>query len=99
MDAKRYNNIKLGIGIGKAIFSFVVLLLFVLLGYSLLLENYISSFVENKYLIFLGFILITGIASSVLFAQDITWSISTIYQIKLLVSGFGKILKVLWLHL
>lgn len=68
MDAKRYNNIKLGIGIGKAIFSFVVLLLFVLLAYSLLLENYISSFVENKYLIFLGFILMTGIASSVLYA-------------------------------
>ena len=68
MDAKKYNNIKLGIGIGKGAFSFILILLFVWLGYSLLMENYVSSFVENKYLIFLGFILITGIASSVLFA-------------------------------
>ncbi|MFB3056185.1 MAG: hypothetical protein ACE1ZQ_03355 [Ignavibacteriaceae bacterium] len=44
MDAKRYNNIKLGIGIGKAVFSFLLILLFVWLGYSLLLDNYISSY-------------------------------------------------------
>ena len=68
MDAKKYNNIKLGIGITKAVFSFLLILLFVWLGYSLLLENYISSYYENKYLVFLAFALVTGVASSILFA-------------------------------
>ena len=68
MDAKRYNNIKLGIGIGKAVFSFVLILLFVWLGYSLLMENYISSYFENKYLVFLAFALVTGVTASFLFA-------------------------------
>jgi len=68
MDAKRYNNIKLGVGITKAVISFVLILLFVWLGYSLLLENYISSFYDNKYLVFLAFALVTGVVSSFLFA-------------------------------
>ena len=68
MDAKKYNNIKLGIGIGKGVFSFILILVFVWLGYSLLLENYISSYFENKYLVFLAFVLTTGVASSILFA-------------------------------
>jgi len=68
MDAKRYNNIKLGVGISKTLLSFILISLFVLLGYSLLLENYISSYYENKYLIFLAFVLVTGVAASFLFA-------------------------------
>ncbi len=68
MDAKKYNNIKLGIGIAKAIFSFLLILIFVWLGYSLLLEKYISSYYENKYMVFLAFSLVTGVAASFLFA-------------------------------
>jgi STE24 endopeptidase len=68
MDAKRYNNIKLGIGIAKAVFSFVIILLFVWLGYSLQLEEYIAAFVMNNYLVFLAFALVTGVAASILFA-------------------------------
>jgi len=68
MDAKRYNNIKLGIGITKAVLSFILILLFLWLGYSSLLENYISTYYENKYLVFLAFALVTGVVSSFLFA-------------------------------
>ena len=68
MDAKRYNNIKLGIGIAKAIVSFALLLIFVWLGYSTLLETYVSSYAHNQYIIFLAFTFITGIAASILFA-------------------------------
>ncbi len=68
MDAKKYNNIKLAVGIGKAVFSFVLILLFVWLGYSLRLENYLSSYFDSKYLLFLAFILVTGVVASILFA-------------------------------
>ena len=43
-NAKKYNNIKLAIGIGEGIISFILLLLFVWLGYSLELENYLSEY-------------------------------------------------------
>lgn len=66
MDAKRYNNIKLAIGIGEGITSFFLILLFVWMGYSLKLENYLSNFVENPYLLFIGFILVIGFVGSVL---------------------------------
>ena len=67
MDAKRYNNIKLGIGISKAVVSFVLLFLFIWLGYSTLLETYVSSYAHNQYIIFLAFTFITGIAASILY--------------------------------
>ena len=68
MDAKRYNNIKLGIGIGKAVISFLLILLFVLLGYSIKLESYASLYVDDKYLVFLLFTFLIGLGSSILFA-------------------------------
>lgn len=67
MDSKKYNNTKLAIGIGKAIVSFVLLYLFIDLGFSLSLQNYIQSFTENSYLVFLMFVFTLGIASSILF--------------------------------
>jgi STE24 endopeptidase len=67
MDAKKYNNIKLGVGIGKGIISFVLILLFVLLGYSLGLENYLHKYSANQYILFLLFVFITGLAGSILF--------------------------------
>lgn len=66
MNAKRYNNIKLAIGIGEGIASFILLLLFVWLGYSLNLEDYLSNFTENSYLLFIAFVLVVGFAGSIL---------------------------------
>ncbi len=65
--SKKYNNIKLGIGIGKGVISFILLLLFVLLGYSLELENVIRNFVQNNYLVLLIYIFLLGFAASILF--------------------------------
>lgn len=65
--AKKYNNIKLAISIAKSIIAFIILLLFVLLGYSSLLEKYIRTFTSNDYLVLLIFSLSIGFASSVLF--------------------------------
>ncbi len=68
MDAKKYNNIKLGIGISKAIISFVLILIFVWLGYSQILEDYISLSFDDKYIVLLLFIFSIGIITSILFA-------------------------------
>ena len=66
MDAKRYNNLKLAIGIGEGIASFILILLFVWLGYSIELEKYLSNFLENSYILFLSFVIVVGFAGSVL---------------------------------
>jgi len=68
MDAKKYNNIKLGIGISKAIISFVLILIFVWLGYSQILEDYISLSFDDNYIVLLLFIFSIGIITSILFA-------------------------------
>ncbi|MGB5288502.1 MAG: M48 family metallopeptidase [Ignavibacteriaceae bacterium] len=65
-DAKKYNNIKLAVGIGEGIASFILILLFVWMGYSLKLEDYLSNFVENPYLLFIIFILVIGFIGSVI---------------------------------
>lgn len=67
MNSKKYNNTKLAIGIGKTIVSFILLYLFIALGYSVLLQNYIQNFTENSYLAFLIFVFTIGIFSSILF--------------------------------
>ena len=66
MDAKRYNNIKLAVGISEGIASFILILLFVWLGYSLRLENYLSEFISSSYLLLVCFILVVGFAGSIL---------------------------------
>ena len=66
MDAKRYNNIKLAVGVGEGIVSFILIVLFVWLGYSLKLENYLSNFFKNSYLLFLSFVIAVGFVGSVL---------------------------------
>ncbi|MEO8231985.1 MAG: M48 family metallopeptidase [Ignavibacteriota bacterium] len=71
MNSKKYNNTKLAIGIGKTVISFVLIYLFIALGYSLTLQNYIQNYIqnftENSYLVFLFFIFTIGIFSSILF--------------------------------
>jgi len=68
MDSKKYNNTKLFIGIAKGIISFILLFLFVQLGYSLMLEDYIRSFSQNDYYVFIIYVFAIGIISSILFA-------------------------------
>lgn len=65
-SAKKYNNIKLAIGIVEGIASFVLLLLFVWLGYSLKLEIYLSNYFSNPYLLFISFLFVLGIVGSVI---------------------------------
>jgi STE24 endopeptidase len=65
-NAKKYNNIKLAIGISEGIISFILILLFVWLGYSLKLENLLSEYIQNKYLLFIVYVLVIGLAGSVL---------------------------------
>lgn len=66
MDAKKYNNIKLAVGIGEGIASFILILLFMWFGYSLILEDYLSQFTTNSYVLFILFIAVVGLAGSVL---------------------------------
>ena len=65
-NAKKYNNIKLGIGIGKGIFSFFAIIAFVYFGFSKELENYLSIYSENQYLLLLLFLFAVGIVSSII---------------------------------
>jgi len=67
MDSKRYNNIKIGVAITKGILSFIIIFLFVYLGYSRHLEEFIRTFTDNNYLVFILFIMLTGLAGSILY--------------------------------
>ena len=65
-NAKKYNNIKLGIGIAKGIISFFVIIAFVYFGYSKELESYLRTYTENQYLLLLLFVVVVGFVSSVI---------------------------------
>lgn len=67
-QAKKYSNTKLVLGISEAIVSFILILLFVWLSYSTRLENYLRLSLSNDYLLLLVYVLILGIASSILFS-------------------------------
>ena len=67
MDSKKYNNIKLGISIGKGLASFVLIFLFVVTGASSSLQNFLSGYSNNNYFIFLLFVLVTGAAAGMIF--------------------------------
>ena len=68
MDAKKYNNIKLLVGIGEGVFSFLLILLFITTGLSITLENYLSAYFTNNYLLFLAFVFVTGLAGIIIFS-------------------------------
>ncbi len=65
-SAKKYNNIKLAIGISESIISFIFILLFIWLGYSTRLETYLSNYFTNQYSLFLAFLFVLGLAGSIL---------------------------------
>lgn len=67
MNSKKYNNIKLTIGIFKSVTSFLLIIAFVYFNFSLKLERYIQNYISNDYFIFLAFVLITGMAGIILY--------------------------------
>ena len=67
MNAKKYNNIKLAIGIAKGIATFILLLLFVALGFSAGLADYLRAFTSNNYFLLILFVFVIGAVSSILF--------------------------------
>lgn len=67
MNSKKYNNTKLAIGIAKTALSFILLYLFIALGYNQWLQNYIQTFIQNQYLIFLVFVAAIGLFSTIIF--------------------------------
>lgn len=67
MDSKKYNNIKLALSISESVAGFVLLFLFVVLGISSVLENYLDEFFRNAYLQFIFFVLCTGFAGGIIF--------------------------------
>ncbi len=68
MESKKYNNIRLGIGIFKSVASFILIIGFVYFHFSLVLENFLHNYINNGYLLFISFILISGVAGIVLFS-------------------------------
>ncbi len=64
--AKKYEKIKLSVGITESVISFILLFLFVLLGYSKRLEIFAFQYTSNAYIALVYFGLIIGFASSVL---------------------------------
>ena len=67
MNAKKYNNIKLIVGIAKSVVSFILIVLFVAFGYSSNLAEYLRNFAANNYFLLILFTLVTGAAMSLLF--------------------------------
>lgn len=68
MNSKRYNNIKLAVGITEGILTFILIYLIVALGFSSSLEKYLTSLFPNKYLLFVCYVTVTGIIMGVLFS-------------------------------
>ncbi|MGE5797224.1 MAG: M48 family metallopeptidase [Ignavibacteria bacterium] len=67
MDSKKYNNIKLAVGISEGILSFILILSFVLTGLSGSLVKFLGSFIPGNYLLFLAFTAAVGIAGGIIF--------------------------------
>lgn len=64
--AKKYSKIKLTVGITEGIISFIILFLFIVLGYSKKLELFVYGYTSNPYIALVYFGLIIGIVSSVI---------------------------------
>lgn len=66
MNSKKYNNIKLAIGISETILIFILTFLFVYFGYSRKLSDFLYSYSESDYVVLILFTVITGAAASIL---------------------------------
>ena len=67
MDSKKYNNIKLAVGISKGAASFALILLFVASGLSKALYLILTHYALNSYTLFLLFAGVTGLAAGIIF--------------------------------
>lgn len=67
VDSKRYNNIKLAVGIIEGILTFVLILVFVSAGLSYSLEVFLFNTFSNNYLLFIIFITIVGSSLGIIF--------------------------------
>ncbi len=67
MDSKKYNNTKLALSIFDTVAGFILIYLFIILGYSLKLELYLRSYISSDYLVFILFFIIIGAAGSIIF--------------------------------
>ena len=67
MESKKYNNLKLSFGIAKAVITFIIILIFVLFDISKGLEEFLSQYSQNDYIILLGFVFVTGSIATILF--------------------------------
>ena len=81
MDVKKYNRIKLLLGISSSAVFFIIILLIVLTGFGIELEKWLSGFVESNYLKFILFVFILSIISS-LFSTPINFYSSYILEHK-----------------
>ncbi|HEY6906385.1 MAG TPA: M48 family metallopeptidase [Ignavibacteriaceae bacterium] len=67
MESKKYNNIRLGIGIFKSVTGFLLIVAFLYFRLSTALENFLRYYISNGYLLFIAFILLIGLAGIILF--------------------------------
>jgi STE24 endopeptidase len=67
MDSKKYNNTKLALSIFDTIAGFIFIYLFVALSWSIKLEDYIRSYISSDYLVFIIFVVVIGVAGSIIF--------------------------------
>ncbi|MGQ9642750.1 MAG: M48 family metallopeptidase, partial [Ignavibacterium sp.] len=67
MNSKKYNNIKLAIGIIETILVFILTFLFIYFGYSRMLSDVLYSYSDSDYLVFILFTIITSAVASVIF--------------------------------
>lgn len=66
MNSKKYNNIKLAIGITETILVFILTFLFIYFGYSRMLADVLYSYSESDYLVLILFTVITGAVASII---------------------------------
>ena len=64
--AKKYEKIKLTVTVTEGVFSFILLVLFVALGYSKRLEIFVFEFTSNPYIALIYFGLIIGLISTII---------------------------------
>jgi len=67
MDSKKYNNTKLALSIFETIAGFVLIYLFIALEWSVKLEEYLRSYTSSDYLVFILFVILVGVAGSIIF--------------------------------
>lgn len=67
MNSKKYNNIKLAIGIAETFLAFILTFLFVYFEYSKKLAEYLYTFSESDFVVFILFVILTSIGATIIF--------------------------------